>query len=255
MAFRVTDEYRSQLRLAGADAQVRAALDGAKEGVKSADDKQPPEVMHHMARAADLMSHKGYTDAAKELSLALTLSSDTSEVGFVMGELLRQQEKWPQAASVYFEVLDRNPDFPEAHTKLAFVLYYLGDEDRAIREAKQALDHNPENAEAHKNMGLALATKRNFDAAASEYREALRIKPDYTPVHYDLGILFSDRRDFPSAIVEYRKAIALDPQEPKCHYNLGIALKEKGDVDGAIREYREAKRLDPNFLAARNALA
>jgi len=252
LGFRVTDEYRSQMKLAGAQAQILAALDSAKAVEEG---KQHTELLQHMARAADLMHQKLYPESVKELNLALAASPGSSEVGFVMGELLRQREKWMEAASLYTEILDRDPDFPETHTKLAFVLYRLGDQDRAIRESTEALVRNPDNPEAHKNMGLALNVKRSFDAAISEYREALRTKPDYPPVHYDLGILFFDRGDYQSAIVEYKKAIALDPQQPDYHHNLGIALQKKGDIDGAIREYREAKRLDPNRLWTRNNLA
>lgn len=119
-----------------------------------------------MSRAADLMHQKLYPEAVKELNLALAASPGSSEVGFVMGELLRQREKRMEAASLYAEILDRDPDFPETHSKLAFVLYRLGDQDRAIRESKEALVRNPDNPEAHKNMRLALNVKRSFDAAS-----------------------------------------------------------------------------------------
>jgi tetratricopeptide (TPR) repeat protein len=187
LGFHVSDAFRNQLKLAGADSQVLAALDGAKTGAGLTKERPSAEFLQHIAEAGDLIRHEHYTDAVRELNAALRLTSDSAEVGFVMGGLLRQQEKWMEAASVYLEVLNGNPDFPEVHTKMAFVLYYLGDEGGAMREAKEALTRNSDNPEAHKNMGLALEAKRSFDAAIVEYREALRLKPDYAAVHYDLG--------------------------------------------------------------------
>ncbi len=89
LGFHVSDEYRSQLKLAGAETQLLAALDSAKAVAESTEETQHAEVLQHMAQAADLMRQKCYTDAVKELTVALALSPDSSEVGFVMGELLR----------------------------------------------------------------------------------------------------------------------------------------------------------------------
>ncbi len=71
LGFCVTDEYRSQLKLAGAQAQILAALDSAKAVEEG---KQHTELLQHMARAADLMHQKRYPEAVKELNLALAAS-------------------------------------------------------------------------------------------------------------------------------------------------------------------------------------
>jgi tetratricopeptide (TPR) repeat protein len=60
------------------------------------------------------------------------------------------------AVSVYEKILQENPEFPEAHTKLSYLMYRLGDPEKGLREAKSALTRTPKNAEAHKNAGLAL---------------------------------------------------------------------------------------------------
>ena len=111
-----------------------------------------------------------------------------------MGELLRRQERWAESVAVYTEVLRQDPDFPEAHTKLSYLMYRLGDPEQALREARIALARTPENAEAHKNAGLGLENLNKFDAAALEYKEALRLKPDYQAVHLDLDPLLSPAR-------------------------------------------------------------
>lgn len=257
LGFHPDNQYRAQLETAGAEGTILAAFTSAKitGSVESSGDPHHIEFLKHLAQAGGLMRKKSYTEAVRELNAALVANPENASVGFVMGELLREQERWMPAASVYGEVLSRDPDFPEGHTKLAFICYSLGESDRAITEGKEALKRTPENAEAHKNLGLAWGQGRNFAAATSEYREALRIKPDYAVVHYDLGILYDDERDPESAISEYRKSIALEPGIARYHNNLANAFSKKGDRDGAIREYREAKRLDPDDLNVRNNLA
>jgi tetratricopeptide (TPR) repeat protein len=255
IAFRMNNTFRAQLKVAGAAPSVLAALSAAKAPAQdTAIDASNPVLVQQITTAAQLMKEKHYQEAADQLTDTLKGNFEKFEIGFIMGEILRQQENWEQAAAVYSEVLRQDPDFPEAHTKLSFVLYRSGDGEEALRQAKAALAHTPNNAEAHKNAGLALDALGKSDAAVAEYKEALHLKPDYGFVHLDMGLVLHHKRDFDGAIAEYKKAISLDPNAADEHYALGNAFGDKGDLDSAIREYREAKRLDPNFYDTRQNL-
>jgi tetratricopeptide (TPR) repeat protein len=255
VAFHVDDSFRTQLTTAGATPLVLSALDAAKSSNATSDDRPDPALLQHITAAAKLMKDKRYQEAADELTATLKGNFEKFESGFVMGHLLVEQENWGQAAAVYAEVLRQDSDFPEAHTKLSFVLYKSGAAEEALREAKAALLRSPQNAEAHKNAGLALQLLGKQDAAVAEYKEAIRIKPDYGVVHYDMALLFDGKRDLDAAIAEYKKAIALDANFTDAHDNLGLVFREKGDFGSAIRESREAKRLDPNSYNPRHNLA
>ena len=256
LAFRMDESFRAQLTTAGATPSILAAIAAAPlPAPQAVDDKPDPALLLHIATAAKLMKDKHYHESADELTATLKGNFEKFEVGFVMGELLRQQENWGQAAAVYAEVLRQNPDFPEAHTKLSFVLYRAADGEEALREAKAALARTPQNAEAFKNAGLALQILGKPEAALAEYNKALRIKPDYGVVHYDMGLLFDGQGDLAASIAEYKKAIALDPDSAAAHGNLGIVFGKKGDLDSAIRESREAKRLNPGSHDLRYNLA
>jgi tetratricopeptide (TPR) repeat protein len=252
--FHPEEQYLAQLKRAGADASVLAAVKTAK--VSASGDVQPDkELLQQISEAAVLIHDKKYFEAITQLSSALKSSFAGPETGFVMGEVLRQKEEYAAAAQVYAEVLREDASFPEAHTKASYILYRLSDSDDALSEAKLELATNPNNAEAHKNAGLALQEGQKADAAIAEYREALRIKPDYASVHYDLGLLLYDQRNYNEAIVEYKKAIALDPKMADAHYNLGLVYANSGNIGAEIAEYREAKRLNPNVPAFRQNLA
>jgi tetratricopeptide (TPR) repeat protein len=253
LAFRPTDPYQSLLQTTGADAALIVAVAKAtntSSGQGAANDRSRDPLLQHLATAGKLIRGKQYQEASQELSAALE-SGDGYEAGFVMGESLRQQERWLEASAVYEEVLRRAPGFLEARTKWTLVLYRGGDAVDALQQAKIVLAQDPEDAEAHKNAGLALQVLQKFDASENEYKEALRIKPDYAAVRYDLGILLYKQGKWDEAIEQYRKSLALDPNEPDWHYNLGLAYQDKGNLDSAIREYREAKRLNPKMFAAR----
>ncbi len=252
--FHPTDEVLSLMKKAGADASVLEALKAAKVDA-SGDVKPDQQFLEQLSDAAVLMKAQKYGDATTKLSDALDRSFARMETGYVMAELLRQQEKIDVALSIYREILDAEPDFPEVHVKASYLLYRLQDANSALNEAKAALKDNPEDAEAHKNAGLALSSSEKTDAAIGEYKEALRIKPEYAPVHYDLGLLYFNVHAYDDSIAEYKKAIAIDRNNADAHGNLGNAYKHKGDLVSAVAEFREAKRLNPNDPDARQNLA
>jgi tetratricopeptide (TPR) repeat protein len=255
--FRPDDTYRSLLKTAGADAKVLAALEGAKvvSPESPAATSSDQERLEHISKAASLMKDKHLDEAAREMQAYNSASFGGAEVGFVMGELFRNQGQWDAAVAVYIQVLTEDPSFPEAHTKLSYIRYRTGDYEESLREAEAAIEKNSANPEAHKNAGLALESMRKFDAGEKEYREAIRIKPDYEFVYFDLANLLREKGSLDDAIIEYNKALVLNSRDIGALTNLGITFVTKGDFDSAIREFREAKRQDPNDFGARANLA
>lgn len=256
LRFHPSEQYLSKLKGAGADATVIDAVKQAKvvddNGAAHTDDKA---VLDHLFVASDKLKAKKLMEAASELASASSDIDEYPELAFVMGEIMQQAESFFQAKEVYSRLIEVDPEFPEVHTKLAYVLYKDEESERGIVEARAALARTPSNAEAHKNMALNLEARMQFDAAIAEYQKALAIKPDYMMVHHDLGVLYIDRGDQQNAIVENRKAIALDPDYGPVHHNLGLALQNAGQFGEAIKEFREAIRLEPNDPRSKMALA
>jgi tetratricopeptide (TPR) repeat protein len=249
------DQFRSLVSEAGADSRVIAGLSNAKPGsVTAPTTKEGNErLLQHLAKAGKLIRNKGYGEATRELGTAL-LSGGGSETGFVMGEVLRGQEEWLAAEALLVEVKSRSPDFPGIDTKLSFILYRIGDYERALSEARIALSANLNDAEAHKNEGLALHVLERYAASEQEFQAALRLKPDYAVVRFDFGLLFYDEGKYDQAIAEYKKAIALNFPDSDIHYYLGLSFEGKGELDSAIREYREAVKMEPSMYMFRDRL-
>lgn len=253
--FQPNDKYLSVAKSAGANAILIGAIQ--KANFKGAADKIDAGTLSfavsQLGAAGKLLREKDFDGATMQLTEGLR-SGKRAELGFVMGEVLRQEENWEQAAGIFAQVLEDEPDFPEVHTKVSFVLIRGGDPEDGLREAKAALTLTPENAEAHKDAGLALETLLKFEASELEYKAALRIKPNYDVALYDMGNLFTDQHMWDRSIENYKKAILLNSTEYTYHVNLGNAYKTSGDLDSSIREFREAKRLNPQDPGVRQNL-
>ena len=256
LAFHPDDTYRSLLKTAGVNSSILNALSGAKMSLTQAA-IQPEDLKHleELAKAGQLIRQKDYEGATKELTEEATTSFRKADADFVMGALLADREAWEEAAALYQSLLQEDSMYPEAHTKLSFVLYKQEDGEDALREANVALSLTPNNAEAHKNAGLALEELGKLGAAEEQYKEALRIKPDYAYAHSDLDMVLDDKKDFDGAVKEYRQALALGFNGSEEHYLLGLALDHKGDSAAAVNEYRESKAMDPTRFDARQNLS
>jgi tetratricopeptide (TPR) repeat protein len=255
LSFTPSEEYRAQLAEAGATKEVLNSVSQAKVQAGEAEEtKREQQSWPHLAEAGKLIRAERYEEAETELNEALKGGGAKLATGFVMGEALRRQEEWTKSAAVYAEIIREDENFPEAQTKLSYLLYRTGDAEESLRAAKAALAATPNNAEAHKNAGLALESVQKYDASAAEYREALRIKPDYAYALYDLGLLLYKQNNFDGAIAEYKKAVTLDPNNIDTRVNLSLAYDGKNDGDRAIRELREAKKLAPRNFDVRQRL-
>jgi len=187
LAFIPDAPYKSLLKSAGADDKILTALNAAKTS-PSGNTESPSdnELLQHLSHAGGLIKAGKLDDAANELTDALVAGKGKSEIGFVVGLVLLDQKRYPEAGKVYSEILSRDQEFPEVHARLSATYYDTGDSEEALRQAKAALVENPNNPVAHMNAGASLQRMQHFEAAKEEYQKSIRCKPDYEPAYIDL---------------------------------------------------------------------
>src|SRR5215469_1946539 len=161
--FKPSDGYAAMLNDVGADPKILNALKKARvsDSAGQAGSRSSSELLNHLATAGKLLQ-SGNLPIRYRAARAWKRDSSWARSSCGLGETI-------VAASVYGEILRRDPDFPQARTKLSLALYRLGDAQGALREAKEELTKFPDNAEAHKNAGLALDLAQKYDASQAEY--------------------------------------------------------------------------------------
>jgi tetratricopeptide (TPR) repeat protein len=177
---------------------------------------------------------------------------------FVLGTILRRQERFDEALDEFTESARLAPGFPETHSQLSYLFYRTDDANNALAEARTALSIDPANAEAYRYLGLALYADGHYDAALHAFDESLKREPAASlanaDVYFDMGITYRDQGDPRRAAIAYRHALNLRPDFWEAHSNLGVVLHDQGKLDDAIAEYRTAKRLNPEEASVRNNL-
>jgi tetratricopeptide (TPR) repeat protein len=253
------------LQKAGADAELIKSLlpsfgqrsSSGKPSAQSAADASCP--CNNAAAQIAAFTHQGNFDAAEDkIQTLIRNDSDNALLHFVLGTILRRQERFDEALDEFTESSQLMPGFSETHSQLAYLFYRTDDSANALAEARTALSIDPANAEAYRYLGLALYAAGHYDAALNAFDQSLSREPVDSPanadVYFDMGITQRDQGDLRRAAIAYRHALSLRPDFWEAHSNLGVVLHDQGKFDESIAEYRIAKRLRPDEASIRNNL-
>jgi tetratricopeptide (TPR) repeat protein len=256
------------LQRTGADVGLIAGLSRPKPKVGSnrqANAGVPCSNSHPAAQVATMVREKKF-DSAEDKLRGLLKAADTTApdnaypamLHFVLGSVLRRQERFDEALDEFTESSRLAPGSPETHNQLSYLFYRTDDSDAALAEARTALSIDPANAEAYRYLGLALYAEGHYDAALHAFEESLKREPEGSlanaDVYFDIGLTQRDKGDLRRAAIAYRHALSIHPDFWEAHTNLGVVLHDQGKLDESIAEYRAAKRLNPEEASVRNNL-
>jgi protein O-GlcNAc transferase len=209
----------------------------------------------HINLGNALKAQGKFPEAAAAYAYALSLKPDNVAAHYSLGVALHAQGKLPEAAAAYRRALSLKPDHAEAYTNLGNVLQAQGKPDEALAAYSRALTYNPELAEAHGNLGNVHKALGRSDEALRAYARALALKPDYAETHNNIANVLLEQEELDEAVAAYRRALALKPDYADAHIGLGHALKEQGKSNEATAAYRHALMLKPDSADARLGLA
>jgi protein O-GlcNAc transferase len=158
-----------------------------------------------------------------------------------------------QAEDLYLQVLQIQPDHPDALHLLGAIAHQNGDHDRAIELIDNAIKLQP-SAAMYGNMALAVQAKGNLDRAIRLFRHALSLSPEQPSTYNNLGIALQAQGKLPEAIEYFLHAISLKPDYSSAYCNLGVAAYDLGHLDEAIKCYQMALSIEPNYAVVCNNL-
>jgi tetratricopeptide (TPR) repeat protein len=149
---------------------------------------------------------------------------------FEQGNELARKDDDQAAADIYQKAISLDPDFADAHLRLAMSLQVLGKKDEAEEEFKKAAEayqkyvrHNQKDAKAHFNMGLAYNRLGKPEEAVKAFRQAVKLEPENSDSQYELGIAYGKTRLYQESVNALQKALEIDPDNYRAQEALEIA--------------------------------
>lgn len=152
-----------------------------------------------------------------------------------------------QAEQIYRQVLDANPDEPDANYLLGMLFNQRGDNDTAVEHVTRSIKARPKFPPAHNNLGTIYEQMDRMEDAAASYRRAVRLDPAMAEAHNNLGNALKALNDLAGAVQSFRKAIKIRPDMAEAHNNLGLAYAGLGQLGDAMTAFDTAIDLAPNI--------
>jgi tetratricopeptide (TPR) repeat protein len=155
-------------------------------------------------------------------------------------EALESQQKWDEAAAEYHEILEKNPNVPGIHYRLARIALSrpqtpaTGEEGK--KELEEELQIDPTNAPAVFYLGELARQAGHWDEAISSFTKAAELDPGFAEANLALGMSLNSAQRFQEAVAPLEKYVKIVPDDPAGHYQLSVAYARTGRKQNAVRE-------------------
>lgn len=158
------------------------------------------------------------------------------------------QSAYAQAVVRYQELLEIQPDNPEALCNLGVALFSLGRYEEAEQRYRESLEINPLSAQTLCNLAAILQS--NPPEAEQYLRRALKINPKYADARSKLGLVLTIAGRLREATGAFKKALKLDPRQAEALLGLGQIARAEGRFDEAESFIKRALKVAPKLPGA-----
>jgi predicted O-linked N-acetylglucosamine transferase (SPINDLY family) len=149
-----------------------------------------------------------------------------------LGNALREEKRYGEAAMSFERALEINPHLPDALNNLGIIFKVEHRLEEAVDCFRKALALSPDFADAHNNLGAVLTDMDRYEEASASFGRALELRPDFPEVYFSLGKSFGEQKRFVEAITCHQKVLDLDPGHDAAFAHLTKDLRHVCDWDG-----------------------
>lgn len=139
-----------------------------------------------------------------------------------------------ELVSAWQEIVEANPDNPEAHYNLAVALDQIDRMEEAAHEYRATIHLDPNCFPALYNLGNYLVRLGQFEEAIEIFNRAILVDGDYAPVHFMLGVAYFESGRFDDGMAATRQGLEIDPDDESAYYNIAYWTYSQGDYRGAL---------------------
>jgi tetratricopeptide (TPR) repeat protein len=182
---------------------------------------------------------------------------DPVEVKSLRARGLSEMKRYDEAAAIYRELIEDDPDNVQLQYELASVLNEAKKNDEAEKILRKCIERlskvptHPEDRELRatvlNHLGYMFAEQgKNLDEAERLLTEALDLQPRAGFIVDSMGWLKFQKGDTDQALDLLKKASDYSNEDPTIYDHLGDAYAKSGDREKAVECWRASLRLNPD---------
>lgn len=156
---------------------------------------------------------------------------------------------------MYRQVLQWQPDQPDAHHLLGLLAAQLNRPDDALPLFERAILIRPDVPEYYANYANTLIITGRLDDAEIAFGKAILLRPDFPEALMNLAILRRGHGDIEEAERLLRRSLALRPNWPEAQLNLANVALARRHFEEASALFALALRARPQYVQAYEGFA
>ncbi len=189
-----------------------------------------------------------------QLREAAQKNPNSPEAQAALGQALYRRGEYAEALSVLDAAIRLNPADAGLFFARAKIQENTSRRDASIKDYEQGLLLDPKNVPAMMRVADLLRYRRDPDRAIYWYRRVLEVEPGNAEAHQRWGQVLAQKGELWSAINEFEAAMRLDPKNDAVLYELGMAHRKNADPRNARESFERACQVNPrNFRACTEA--
>jgi TolB-like protein len=220
-------------------------------------------IQDEVARAVAIQLQVVFAGSQEGRLVAAETESGAAQRAYTRGRYLlyrRTEQSLRNAAELYQEAIDADPEFAAAYAGLAqaslLLTGYALDPDsldvaasieRGLLAARTAVSLAPDLGLAHVALGMAAVFGGAFEEARRELSLAISLSPGSADAHASAATINMLTGHSAEAVALAERAVSLDPVNPQFALTHVGSLRASGRVDEATRRSRELVELAPNY--------
>ena len=221
--------------------------------LRRAADESPQSLPLRLTLAHSCLWSKQYECVLETYREILALNADSAEADMLAGEALDEKGDDAGAMEQFRAATKADPQEPNAHFGLGYLLWKQHHFDEAASEFRAELENNPKHFQARAYLGDSYVELNDYEKAwpelermiAGEFSATSSPAPTgWAMVHRDLGVVYASAGRNGEAAQELLKAIELDPKDVSSHWRLGKLYQAMGRKEEAKAEFSIASAMN-----------
>ena len=190
---------------------------------------------------------------------ALAGGAGDPRLEFLRGLALRALRRWKEAAAAFDRVGPDSDVYPASRASLAYVLSRAGENEAAVRTARQAVADRPGDVRLLTMLGHVLGRAGRAGEAVRKLREAIAAaergrQPGIAELYDALARVLEQTGGRAQALAELERAVKVHAGDESLLYALGAARERAGEREAALAQMRAILASNPRNAEAANFL-